>query len=373
MTDNAVLLIYMEPTPYILGLLERLAPRWDGPLRVLFAGTNLSQAWDELDPAFAVQVLPDGAAGQWRLLQQVFATRQYALVHLAGWAGAPVFKLAMLLAAWHGVPLTVESDTPPPWQQSWYKALLKRVCYPWLFRLPTHFFPGGSRQADYLQQYGVAASRMTQARMTVDVAALLAWHAGVDGVRRERLRAGFGCPAQACLFLYVGRLEPHKGLQELLDAFRQLQASGKPARLLVVGSGSLLDSLQREAAANVVCSGRLAGERLLEAYAAADALVLPSRFEPWGLVVNEAMAAGLPVVVSERVGCTDDLVIEGETGLVVPAENPAALAQALQQLLEDAAGRRQMGAAARSLISGWTLEREADIIVAAWTALVRSA
>jgi len=373
MKNKTVLLIYMEPTPYILGLLERLALRWQGGMQVWFAGKDLSQAWGELPSSQDLQLLPHSAAGQLRLLQRVFTARTYSLVHLAGWSGAPVFKLAMLLAAWYGVPLTVESDSAMPWQQSWYKAVLKRLCYGWLFRLPTHFFPGGRRQASYLQQYGVAESRITPAHMTVDVTALMARRAGVDGQRREQLRAGFGCGQNDCLFLYVGRLEPHKGLQELFDAFELLRPAATRARLLVVGSGSLLESLQRRASASsgILCSGRLAGEALLDAYAAADALVLPSRFEPWGLVVNEAMAAGLPVVVSDRVGCTDDLVVEGETGFVVPAESPMALEEGLRRLLDQPELRLQMGREARSLISGWTLEHEADIIVAGWNALVR--
>jgi glycosyltransferase involved in cell wall biosynthesis len=375
MNTHRVLLIYVEPTPYILGLIEHLGARWQGELRVLFAGKNLSQSWGDLTTAVDIQMLPQGKSAQWRLLQDAFASRQYALVHLAGWSGAPAFKMALLLAAWHGVPSTVESDTPPPWQEPWYRVLLKRLCYPWLFSLPTHFFPGGRRQAAYLRQYGVAVSRITEARMTVDVKALMAWHAQIDTQRRQQLRDGFGCSPDTCLILYVGRLEPHKGLQELLDAVDLLDACPVPTRLLVVGSGSMSAALQRRAVMSnrVFCAGRLAGEVLLHAYAAADVLVLPSRFEPWGLVVNEAMAASLPVVVSERVGCADDLVVPGETGLVVPTENPEALAAGLRSLAEHPATRRSMGLQARTLISGWTLEHEAEIIVADWTRLVPSA
>jgi glycosyltransferase involved in cell wall biosynthesis len=376
MSGKSVLLIYMEPAPYILGLLECLALRWSGHLNVWLVGQNLSQPWDSQAASVPIQVLPDTALGQWRLLSAALSSGQYQLVHLAGWSGAPAFKLAMLLAAWHGVPCTVESDTPLPLRQSGLKALIKRLAYPWLFRLPAHFLPGGRRQAAYLREFGVTDARLTSAQMTVDVAAMMARRDRVDDAHRKQLRAALGCSGDDCLFLYVGRLEAHKGLQDLLDAFRMLAAdSSVRASLLMVGGGAMADELKRKAAslAGITFSGRLAGDSLLDAYAAADVLVLPSHFEPWGLVVNEAMAAGLPVVVTDRVGCAEDLVMAGDTGLIVPAEDPLALGKALRSLAADAAARQKMGQQARKRISGWTLEHEADIIIAVWNALVRPA
>ena len=120
------------------------------------------------------------------------------------------------------------------------------------------------------------------------------------------------------------------------------------------------------------CPGRLSGADLLDVYSVADVFVLPSRFEPWGLVVNEAMAAGLPVLASERVGCVDDLVRAGETGMIVPAESELALTAAMQKLFDDQALRNDMSNNASALIAGWTLEQEADTIVDCWKQMVRS-
>ena len=95
-------------------------------------------------------------------------------------------------------------------------------------------------------------------------------------------------------------------------------------------------------------------------------------FEPWGLVVNEAMAAGLPVIASERVGCVDDLVVDGKTGVVIGADSPSSLAKAMTRLADDAPLRQAMGVAARQRISSWTIEAEAKIVVGAWHRALRA-
>jgi glycosyltransferase involved in cell wall biosynthesis len=177
-----------------------------------------------------------------------------------------------------------------------------------------------------------------------------------------------GLPDDACVFLYVGRLEPVKGLAVLLQAYSSAAAASDRVRLLVVGEGTLRDSVKSAAAGvpGMRWLGRLDGNALLNAYAAADVLVLPSTFEPWGLVVNEAMAAGLPVIVSENVGCVDDLVADGVTGLVVEAGSASGLATAMNRIAGDRPLRQAMRQAARERIAPWTLAAEAEIVMRAW-------
>ena len=129
--------------------------------------------------------------------------------------------------------------------------------------------------------------------------------------------------------------------------------------LLIAGDGSLREWIEQQAAPPIYYLGRLSGESVWEAYAASDIFVLPSHFEPWGLVVNEAMASGLPVIATDRVGCVDDLVRHGVTGLIVPAEAPDQLLSAMKSLANDPGARRRMGAQAKELIADWTLENAA--------------
>jgi glycosyltransferase involved in cell wall biosynthesis len=245
---------------------------------------------------------------------------------------------------------------------------VKRRVYPWIFRIPKVFLPGGSRQAAYLREFGVPPSRIEIARMTSDVSAITAHAAAFTPTRRASILRAHGLEEDRVRILYVGRLEPHKGVADLLDAFDGLQDEIPMAQLLIAGSGGLQGLVEAAAAQSEAIRylGHLSGERVWDAYAAADIFVLPSRSEPWGLVVNEAMAAGLPVIATDRVGCVDDLVQNGITGTVVPAESRDHLRQAMKALVVDAALRRRMGSAGVAAISSWTLDGAAANTIRAW-------
>jgi glycosyltransferase involved in cell wall biosynthesis len=123
---------------------------------------------------------------------------------------------------------------------------------------------------------------------------------------------------------------------------------------------------------HVTITGFINQREIPDWYAAADCLVLPSdSFETWGLVVNEGMAAGLPVIVSDAAGCAPDLVEDGANGFSFPLGNTAALANRLQRIAEaGVAGRARMGARSREIVANFTLAGAADAIAAATVALV---
>jgi glycosyltransferase involved in cell wall biosynthesis len=302
-------------------------------------------------------MLPAGRVAAARMLWGKLNRRTYDLVHLAGW-GHPLLLWALLVAALRGVPVTIESDTHVVRAASGWKDAVKRLAYPLLFRIPRVFLPGGSPQAAYLRAFGVPASRIEIAQMTSDVAAI------ERHVRENPAKRAKGGPVR---FLYLGRLEPHKGVADLLQAFDTLRKEGIKAELLIAGDGSLRGVVEQAAADSAIrYLGHLSGERVWDAYAQADVFVLPSRIEPWGLVVNEAMAAGLPVIVTDRVGCAQDLVRDGVSGIVTPGEDPARLAGAMKTLYLDADRRARMAAAGRDIIGGWTLDDAAANTIRAW-------
>ena len=157
-------------------------------------------------------------------------------------------------------------------------------------------------------------------------------------------RAALGLDDQLQL-LYVGRLAPIKGLETLLDAMARLRAAGTRVHLSIVGGdadeplngheGELRARLARlDLRSAVTFVGAQPQERLRAWYVAADATVLPSHYESFGMVAMEAMACGIPVVAS-RVGGLQTTVRDGVTGLLVPDHDPAALAGALDRLLGD--------------------------------------
>lgn len=187
--------------------------------------------------------------------------------------------------------------------------------------------------------------------------------------RAVRLAARVG--AGDLLVLFVGRLEEEKGLRVLLAAW-QRAALGAGAVLAVAGEGPLEPELRGHGARVL---GRVEPEALPALYAAADVLVLPSIrtatfLEPWGLVVNEAMHQGTPIIATDAVGAAaGGLVKDGRNGLVVPQGDPVALARALSALAADRDLRERLGSAARADVAAYTPEAWARGVSLALAAL----
>jgi len=149
--------------------------------------------------------------------------------------------------------------------------------------------------------------------------------------QREAMRQKLGIKEEDFVFLIVCRLEPEKNIFLLLDAFRDLNIKNK--KLFIVGQGVLLQKIKEYInnfnIKNVFLTGFKNCNELIEYYNIADAFVLSSSYEPWGMVINEAMCFGLPVIASDRVGAAVDLVIENYNGFIFSYNKPDDLAKKL--------------------------------------------
>ncbi len=195
------------------------------------------------------------------------------------------------------------------------------------------------------------AQGLLQAGIDPDRIAVFARGTDAEAFRPERrsrlMRARLGARGGVVL-LYVGRLSREKGLFLLADAFRRASAGRPELRLALVGDGPARDELARALRGTPHrFVGPLRGGDLSAAYASADLFCLPSATETFGQVVTEAAASGLPAVVLDAGGAAEH-VADGETGLVVPADDPARLAGAVARLAADPALRAAMGARARA-------------------------
>ena len=168
------------------------------------------------------------------------------------------------------------------------------------------------------------------------------------------LRSELGLPER--YFLYVGRLVPQKNLAVLLEAFERYRSvSGVDAWDLVIVGGGPLENQLRTLAGGAAGGGvHFAGlkqiEQLPSIYGLAGCFTLPSTSEPWGLVVNEAMASGLPVIASDVCGCAEDLIAPGVNGFLFDPADPGALAGLLERIASGGLDLDAMGAAARKAV-----------------------
>jgi len=188
------------------------------------------------------------------------------------------------------------------------------------------------------------------------------FNAARAGAQRDRtwLRNELGLAGVT--FLYVGRLWKGKGVHHLLDAFKGLQQScAEPVSLMIVGDGeedrALRERCRNESIAHVVFTGFKQRGELPNYYAASDVFVFPTLGDPYGLVLDEAMASGLPVITTDAVGELCDRVEDGITGIVVKAADGSALRDKMRLLALHPQLRHQLSAAGTAKVSGQTPEK----------------
>jgi glycosyltransferase involved in cell wall biosynthesis len=215
---------------------------------------------------------------------------------------------------------------------------------------------GGTNQRDYAISLGMDPERIVTGYNVVDNQHFAEGAAAARGAE-ARLRAQLNLPKR--YFMSVARFLPRKGLELLLEAFAVYRdGAGQEAwDLVILGDGELRPKLLAMARhlgleSSVQWPGFKQYNELPAYYGLASAFVLPSSREQWGLVVNEAMAAGLPVIVSRRCGCAPDLVVHGCNGFTFEAGDAAALARALRDITE--ADLDSMCEESRRIISAWT-------------------
>jgi len=178
---------------------------------------------------------------------------------------------------------------------------------------------------------------------------------------REILCKQFGIPSHN--FLYIGRFSKEKNILDLLEAYRRLKAKNYDWGLILVGSGSLGGDIEayikRQGIKDVFIPGFKQKEAIPQYLAVSDVFVLPSVSETWGLVVNEAMASGLPVLISERCGCYPDLIKEGVNGFSFDPLNTEELYELMINAAEGKYDLKAMGEASVDIIKDYTHERAA--------------
>lgn len=249
----------------------------------------------------------------------------------------------------------------------WLKRYFVRSC-------DAFVVPGKSSFA-YLETLGASDQAIFTARIFTAPNAVdnnfFATQAENVRARASAFRDKLKLPARYILF--VGRLVPEKGVFDLLDAYAKLEGEvRREVGLVFAGDGVSREDLRRRAkriTPGAVCfPGFAQREDLAGLYTLAETLVLPTHTDPWGLVVNEAMACGLPIIVTDAAGCAADLVEDGWNGYVVAPRNAEKLSVAIDSLVRQTELKRQMGARSLERIQNYSPEACGDGLAAAATA-----
>lgn len=287
-------------------------------------------------------------------IRHVLAQRQYDAVWIHGWSQASCW-LAFQACRKLNIPIVLRGETNGLREPSGPKGLVKKLILSRLFREVSAFLAIGTNNAAFYSGYAIPPEKMFLTPYAVDNSFFLS-RSVIDPAEKRRLREREGIAPDLPVILFCGKFADYKNPLELLLAFRQLNKNPESS-LVFAGDGPLKSAMKNYVAEQKLKHVHFLGFRnqtqLPACYALADVFVLPSRYEAWGLVVNEAMCSGLPIIASDKVGAARDLVREGVNGFVYPSGNASLLADRLQRILGDENLRRDMSAQSRAVIQGW--------------------
>jgi glycosyltransferase involved in cell wall biosynthesis len=241
------------------------------------------------------------------------------------------------------------------------ESFVKKAIKKFFIRKAAAYLVSGTAAKEHLEHYGARTKRIFNAYFTCDVEH---FQSASSLGEKECQQVCDSLELKKVVFLYVGQFIKRKGLINLLQAYRKLEREGLETSLLLVGSGPLRSELERQVLQQELGSVRFAGfvraEDLPKYYGLADIFVFPSLNDIWGLVVNEAMASGLPVIATDKVGAAKDLVEEGVNGFIVRAGDTEALYKRMRVLGTSPRLRGFFGEKSREIISRWTNKEAVD-------------
>jgi glycosyltransferase involved in cell wall biosynthesis len=278
--------------------------------------------------------------------------------YLASWQAACWTKV-------HGVPLLLWSESTALDRRQGHH--LVEFMKSRFLRLCRAFVVPGKSSSKYLKDLGIADERIFTAPNAVDIQLFAAL---AEEARRDEFQVRSSKSLPLRYFLFVGRLIRSKGVFDLLEGYARLDDEIRAKiGLVFVGDGSerseLMEQASRIAPGTIQFTGFVHREGLPGFCAFAEALIVPTHSDTWGLVVNEAMSCGLPVIVTSVAGCVADLVEDGWNGFVVSSGDPARLAAAMARLAADPALRMTMGARSTQRIEEYSPAAWADGLVKA--------
>lgn len=333
---------------------------WDVDLLEGYRSRILRNAAPRPGSSFFGCIAPD--------IGRVLREGRFDAVLVVGWYQA-LHLQALLAAKRRGMPALVRGDSQSATPRSLLKRAIHRAAYPAFLRRFDAALYVGTRSKEFYRDRGYPEERLFPSPHCVDTARFAARATRQAGMALREVH-GIGADTKAVLF--AGKLVTFKRPAVAVEAVGRLRANGRDAHLLVAGAGKLAGEVAARAGAigvPLTMLGFVNQSRMPAVYAAADALVLPSTArETWGLVANEALASGTPVVVSREAGCAPDLC-DGRAGIACEGRDPDRVARALEALVSAPPDT----AAIARLTAAHSVDRAADGILAAAGALCRSA
>ncbi len=294
--------------------------------------------------------------------------RRHDAILIFGWA---IFSnwLAIIAALLSGTRIILHCESPMNQEagKKGLKNMVRTIVLKRLFKRISAFLYIGKENKKFYEHFGIPQEKLFFSPYAVDNERYFK-EAESLSADKKALKKSAGIEEGGAVILFVGKLFEKKRPMDLLRAYEVLlkawRGDIKPS-LIFVGDGSSRNELARYAADHGLTKVYFPGFKnqleLSSFYALADVFVLPSGLgETWGLVVNEAMCFGLPVIVSDMVGCGADLVRHGENGFIFPLGNSMKMGEYLSDILNNEEGRQKFGKRSREIIENYSHERDVE-------------
>jgi glycosyltransferase involved in cell wall biosynthesis len=370
-------IVTSHPIQYQVPLFRAIANQPDIDLTVFF-GSNHGIAAGKIDQGFGkafawdISLLdgykhiflnnskPGMEVSDWRLdgpdMKTYFSSERYDAVLVFGWSKV-LFWQAMWWARKYSIPLILRGESNLNHAQSWYVKAAKKVLFPLLFKQFRAFLSIGKLNSELYRRFGVPDEAIFLAPYCVDND-FFSERAVAQTLNARQLRRDLGIRDDDTVFLFTAKFIDRKRPLDLIAAATKNRVDSR-SHVILVGDGALMDACRDEIAANKLTNVHLVGFKnqteLPAFYAAADVLVLPSEYETWGLVVNEAMACGLPCIVSDTCGAAADMILEEKTGFTYPMGKVELLAKLMVFMVNNKEDRLLMGRYAASFVQNFSV------------------
>lgn len=351
------------PTPYIIERFNAVTKRGNLDFKAWFTDmTGPDRSWklDSKEWLFPYRLIPCISLAGKKIHLPPFEIMTKKMDLLVAFYSDPAMVSGLATARLRGVKTALWCQvTPDGWfpKRAWKEVIKKTV-----ISNVDAVFGSGEESRAYAMHYGAGSDRAMKLRHAIDVDFFSRVSTEARQTREEE-RKKLGVKRTA--FMYVGRLWWGKGLNFLIEAFSELQKSGLPGceetTLFIAGDGPDEKRLRDQAVAlnlrNVIFLGYVQKEELPRYYALSDVFVFPTLGDPYGLVVDEAMACELPVISTSAAGEIGERIEEGINGFIVPPKDSHALSSAMQKFCIDPGLSLSMGRQSRAKIEGHTPEQ----------------
>lgn len=270
------------------------------------------------------------------------------------------YLLAYAVAKSVGTAILTRCETHLLLKRPGWKSKVRRPLLSSFYGLCDACLSIGSRNASFYRYHGVPEKKIFSVPYTVDNERFMRQSSLTD-LTPSQLKSSLGIRDDVPVVLYASKFSQRKRPFDLLQAKASLEQQGSACAVVMIGAGeeevSLRDYVRRYGLRDVHFLGFRNQSELPGLYTLADIFVLPSENEPWGLIINEVMCAGVPVVATDEVGAVADLVQEGVNGFLYPAGDVERLTSHLDALLQSPELRAQMGRRSREIIAPWSNEQ----------------